>query len=116
MYERVQDAAARYEGQRKKNIELHIQIEYWFFTCILGEITGWDVFNEILHDNDWFQRHLGDDIFEKMLAEYRIQNPSGKSAINDYELLRADKGRCFVDRVNGLDIDALGLQEKFYKF
>ena len=51
-----------------------------------------------------------------MLAEYRIQNPSGKSAINDYELLRADKGRCFVDRVNGLDIDALGLQEKFNKF
>ena len=87
MYERVRDAAARYEG----------------------EITGWDVFNEILHDNDWFQRHLGGDIFEKMLAEYRIQNPTGKAAINDYELLRADKGRCFVDKVNGLDIDALGL-------
>ena len=88
MYERVQDAAARYEG----------------------EITGWDVFNEILHDNDWFQKKIGNDIFPKMLAEYRIQNPTGTSAINDYELLRADKGRCFVDKVKGLDIDALGMQ------
>ena len=45
-----------------------------------------------------------------MLEEYRIQNPSGTSAINDYELLRADKGRCFVDKVKGLDIDAIGMQ------
>ena len=81
------------------------------FNSVKGEITGWDVFNEILHDNNWFQRHFGEDIFEKMLAEYRRHNPSGQSAINDYELLRADKGRCFVDRVDGLDIDALGLQE-----
>ena len=60
--------------------------------------------------NDWFQKQIGSDIFPKMLEEYRIQNPSGTSAINDYELLRADKGRCFVDKVKGLDIDAIGMQ------
>lgn len=66
MLKRVSDAAGRYEGR----------------------ITGWDVFNEILHDGDYFQKLFGDNIFNDMLAYYRRFNPSGKAAINDYEVLR----------------------------
>ena len=88
MIKRVIDAASRYEG----------------------EVTGWDVFNEVLHDGDFFIKHFGEDIFAEMIGQYRIQNPTGKAAINDYNVLRADKGRCFLDRMDGLDLDALGLQ------
>ena len=90
MYQRMSDAASRYAG----------------------EIESWDVFNEILHDNDFFQELFGDDIMVKMLAEYRRLDPTGKAAINDYELLRSDKGRCFVDKVKDLDLDELGLQSE----
>ena len=88
MIKRVIDAASRYDG----------------------DVTGWDVWNEVMHDKDFFITHFGEEIFAEMIAEYRIQNPGGKAAVNEYEVLRADKGRCFVDRMDGLDLDALGLQ------
>ena len=50
-----------------------------------------------------------------MIAYYRRYNPSGKAAINDYEVLRSDKRKCYLDFVKDLDLDVLGLQGNLLK-
>jgi len=67
-------------------------------TRYAGDIDGWDIFNEIMHDKDYFIELFGDSIFEEMIQIYKFHDPNGRAVINEYETLRADKSRCFLDK------------------
>jgi len=35
-----------------------------------GRITGWDIFNEIIHDDDYFLKLFGPNLFADMIGNY----------------------------------------------
>ena len=53
-------------------------------------LDGWDVWNEILHDRDYFLQRFGQgtELFEEFIQEYKRIHPEGRAVINDYELTR----------------------------
>ena len=82
-----------------------------------GQITHWDTFNEPLHGNI-FVDAFGDEIWNEIHARIKQIDPTALLAINDYELTRADKARCFNDYINGYtsntEIDLIGLQSHMH--
>ena len=82
----------------------------------LGNITDWDLFNEV-HHGDFFRTHLGIEIWTEVLDRLDTIAPQTGKVMNDYELTRADHGSCFLDLINPIveRLDAVGLQSHFKK-
>lgn len=80
-----------------------------------GAITQWDVLNEPLHGNVFkaaFPDHP--QIWTDMIDRVKVADSVTKIAVNDYDLVRADKGRCFNHLVEELTLDYTGLQSHMH--
>ena len=65
-----------------------------------GKITNWDIFNEPLHGaqhkkGEIFVEAFGEGIWNEVLERVKKIDPEIQTSMNDYELGRADLGRCF---------------------
>ena len=78
-----------------------------------NDITQWDVLNEPLHGN-FFRKHFGDEIWSDMFERVKAVDPKVKITINDYNIVRADKGRCYNRLTSNVDIDYAGLQSHIH--
>ena len=78
-----------------------------------GDITQWDVLNEPLHGR-FFKNHFGENIWDEIFDRVKKADPNAKLAINDYSIVRADKGRCFNDLTSEVNIDYAGLQSHIH--
>jgi len=82
----------------------------------LGNITDWDIFNEV-HHGDFFRRNLGIEIWSEVLDRLDAIAPGTGQVMNDYQLTREDHGACFLDLITPIvdRLDAVGLQSHFKK-
>ena len=65
-----------------------------------GKIKNWDIFNESLHGaqhkkGEIFVEAFGEGIWNEVLERVKSIDPEIQTSMNDYELARADLGRCF---------------------
>ena len=76
------------------------------------KLTQWDVLNEPLHGNVFlsaFPDYEG-NLWADIISHVTDNDPGVKTAINDYNIARGDKGRCFNQLTSGVNIDYTGLQ------
>ena len=63
------------------------------------------------HGN-FFKRHLGEDIWDKVIDRMKSIDPNVKIVFNEYQIESGDAGQCFLEYINGSrsKIDILGVQ------